>query len=180
MTQPTNPSPHNGGHQRMGRGMIYVAWLLALGLLTWVFSGWLDAQRNPNRQVKSVAKDGVYAVTLERNRYGHYYVTGLINGREVEFILDTGATTVSVPAATAQQLGLKQGPPVFSTTANGTITTYLTHLASVSVGDITLHDVKANINPHMGGNEVLLGMSFLKHLEFTQRGNTLILKQSPR
>ncbi len=164
----------------MGRGMIYVAWLLALGLLTWIFSGWLDAQRNPNRQVKSVTKDGAYAVTLERNRYGHYYVTGLINGREVEFILDTGATTVSVPAPVAHQLGLKQGPPVFSTTANGTITTYLTQLASVSVGDITLHDVKANINPHMGGNEVLLGMSFLKHLEFTQRGNTLILKRSSR
>ncbi len=95
-------------------------------------------------------------------------------------MLDTGATTVSVPAAVAHRLGLKRGPPVLSNTANGTITTYLTRLASVSVGDITLHNVKANINPHMGGNEVLLGMSFLKHLEFTQRGDTLTLKQLPQ
>ena len=159
--------------------MIYVAWLLALGLLTWIFSGWLDTQRNPNRQVRSVVENGMYAVSLERNRYGHYHANGLINGREVEFLLDTGATTVSVPATVAQRLDLKQGPPVLSTTANGTITTYLTRLASVSVGDITLHDVSANINPHMEGDEVLLGMSFLKHLEFTQRGNTLILKQLP-
>jgi aspartyl protease family protein len=180
MTQPADPSPRSATQQRMGRGMIYVAWLLALGLLTWIFSGWLDTQRNPNRQVKSVVEDGVYAVTLERNRYGHYNASGLINGREVEFLLDTGATTVSVPATVAQQLDLKQGPPVLSSTANGTITTYLTRLASVSVGDITLHNVKANINPHMGGNEVLLGMSFLKHLEFIQRGDTLILKQLPQ
>ncbi|MCH6582775.1 MAG: TIGR02281 family clan AA aspartic protease [Proteobacteria bacterium] len=180
MTQPVDPSPRSGAQYRMGRGMIYVAWLLALGLVTWLFSGWLDTQRNPNRHVKSVIEDGMYAVTLERNRYGHYNANGLINGREVEFMLDTGATTVSVPAAVAQRLGLKRGPPVLSSTANGTITTYLTRLASVSVGDITLHNVKANINPHMGGNEVLLGMSFLKHLEFTQRGDTLILKQLPQ
>lgn len=180
MKQPTNAVPPSNAQQRMGKGMIYVGWLLALGLLTWIFSDWLDTQRNPNRQVKSVVDGGIYAVTLERNRYGHYHAGGLINGREVEFLLDTGATTVSVPATVAQQLGLKQGPPILSSTANGTITTYLTRLSSVSVGDITLRDVGANINPHMEGDEVLLGMSFLKHLEFTQRGNTLILKQLPQ
>ena len=47
------------------------------------------------------------------------------------------------------------------------------------MGDIELRDVQAGIAPGMGIEEVLLGMSFLKHIEFTQRGNTLILRQYP-
>lgn len=172
--------PHVVLQRRLGKGMIYVAWLLALGLLTWIFSGWLDSQRNPNRQVKSVLEEDTPVVVLERSRYGHYNASGQINGREVRFLLDTGATTVSVAASVAKRLGLKRGPTVLTDTANGAVTTYLTRLDSVQLGNIELRDVKANINPHMKTDEVLLGMNFLKHLEFTQRGNTLILKQLSR
>lgn len=178
--QSLDPTHHTERQRRLGKGMIYVAWLLALGLLTWIFSGWLDAERNPNRHVKSVVADGMPVVVLERNRYGHYSATGQINGHDVEFMLDTGATTVSIPASVATRLRLKRGPAVSVSTANGTVTTYLTRLESVKLGDIELHNVKANINPHTESNEVLLGMSFLKHLEFTQRGGTLVLKQLPR
>ncbi len=158
--------------------MIYIAWLLALGLLTWIFAGWLDAQRNPNRDVGSTIINGKPAVVLERNRYGHYNVTGKINGGEVEFMLDTGATTVSVPTSIAKRLRLERGPAVPVSTANGTVIMYMTRLDSVQLGDIELRNVKANINPHVKSDEVLLGMSFLKHLEFTQRGDTLILRQT--
>ncbi|MFQ5994253.1 MAG: TIGR02281 family clan AA aspartic protease [Acidiferrobacterales bacterium] len=166
----------NKSQGRLGKGMIYAAWLLALALLTWVFSGWLHEQRNPNREVRSFIQGGQATVVLERNRYGHYNAAGQINGEDVEFMLDTGATTVSVPAGLAQQLGLKKGPAIAATTANGTITTYLTRLDSVRLGTIELRDIRASINPHMRGHEVLLGMSFLKNLEFSQRGRALILK----
>ncbi|MFQ5995888.1 MAG: TIGR02281 family clan AA aspartic protease [Acidiferrobacterales bacterium] len=175
--QPLNSTHHGNVQRRLGKGMIYVGWLLALGLLTWAFGSWLDTQRNPNRHVKSMIEAGTQVVVLERNRYGHYHATGKINDREVEFMLDTGATTVSIPAAVAKRLGLKRGPAVPVSTANGTVMTYLTRLHSVRLGDIELNNVTANINPHTKSNEVLLGMSFLKHLEFTQRGDTLILKQ---
>jgi aspartyl protease family protein len=66
--------------------------------------------------------DGTRVLTLERNRYGHYYAAGHINGREVEFRADTGATTAAVPAALEQRLGLQRQAGVPVETANGTVT----------------------------------------------------------
>ena len=51
-----------------------------------------------------------------------------------------------------------------------------TEINKLSIGQITLYNVDANINPGMQSGHVLLGMSALKQLEFTQRGNTLILR----
>jgi aspartyl protease family protein len=179
MKRAEKDTPPTGPQGRLGKGMIYVAWLISLGLLTWVFSSYLDVQRNPNRRVHSFIEDESPVVVLERNRYGHYNATGQINGHAVEFMLDTGATTVSVPAAVARRLRLQRGLAVSVSTANGTVTAYLTRLQSVRLGGIELRDVKATINPGIEGNEVLLGMSFLKHLDFAQRDDTLVLKQLP-
>lgn len=163
--------------RRLGKGMVYGAWVLALALLTWVFASWFDAQRNPNRHPQTQILNGARVLTLERNRYGHYHAAGQINGQDVEFMIDTGATTVAVPASVEQRLGLRRQAPVLTETANGTATAYLTRLDSVRLGDIEVREVKATIHPRLGGNEVLLGMSFLKHLDFSQRGDSLILQQ---
>ena len=174
----TNDSKKSSSSDRLGRGMIYFAWIIALGFASWMFSHWLVSQHNPNRILKTVSTAGMKEVTLQRNRYGHYLASGKINSSPVEFMLDTGATTVVVPGNVATDLRLKKGVPVSVITANGTVTAYLTRLDKVELGGITLRNVKANISPQMEGGQVLLGMSFLKHLEFTQRGDTLILKQS--
>ncbi len=174
---PLPPDNHSTA-QRLGKGMITLVWIMLLGLLTWFFNGWLDDQRNPNRQTQvRISSEGVREVVLERNRQGHYVATGNINGQTVEFLLDTGATEVSIPAGVARELGLRRGASLMAQTANGTIMTYATLLDSIELGGIVLHDIRANINPYMEGNSILLGMSFLKHLEFTQRGNTLTLKE---
>ena len=158
--------------------MVYGAWILAVALLTWLFSGVLDWQRNPNTQVDTtVTSDKVKEVVLKRNRFGHYVATGKINGEPVEFLLDTGATLVSVPIAIAQQLELEPGARMLVETANGQITTYATKLDSVTIGEIELTNVRATINPNSSSNAVLLGMTYLKHLELVQRGNTLSLRQ---
>jgi aspartyl protease family protein len=94
--------------QQFGRGMIIAAWILLLVLLTWFFNDHLEGRRNPNRQLATV-HDGVPEVRLERNRYGHYVATGAINGHAVEFMLDTGATDVSIPVAIADRLELQRG-----------------------------------------------------------------------
>ena len=91
--------------------------------------------------------------------------------------MDTGATSVSVPASVARPIGLKRGAPQRANTANGQITTYATRLDEVRLGDIRLDNVRADINPHMQGDEVLLGMSFLRKLEFTQRDRELTIRQ---
>ncbi len=175
---PERDAPPDAPSQRMGKGMMYAAWLVALGLLTWSFQGWLEEQDNPNRRIESSVSDTAIEVVLQRNRHGHYQAIGQINGERVEFLLDTGATTVAVPVRMAERLSLSRGPAITITTANGTATAYLTRLNEVRLGEITLHDVAATITPSMDGNDVLLGMSFLKQLEFTQRGDTLTLRQA--
>ena len=164
--------------RQLGKGMIYAAWILALGLLTWLFNGFLEHQRNPNRHAEAVVDgEGKVEVTLRRNRAGHYLAGGQINGRRVVFLLDTGATDVAVSQSLADKLGLKRRYRSVSRTANGQITTWSTRLDSVDLGGIRRHDVRASILPNMPGNEVLLGMSFLKHLELIQRGDTLTLRE---
>ena len=157
--------------------MIYAAWIAAVLMLTWVFNHTLDRQHNPNARLGADSSAPLKEVVLRRNRMGHYIAPGRINGRAVEFLLDTGATDVSVPQALANKLNLTPGPAMSTQTANGVITTYATVLDSVSLGNIELSGVRASINPSSASNGVLLGMAFLKHLELVQRGDTLTIRQ---
>ena len=162
----------------MGKSMVFAMWLIILGLLTLFFNNYLEKQHNPNQQVMSrELGDGEREVVLERNRYGHYLANGQINGQPVVFLLDTGATDISIPAHLARRLNLREGRPLTFQTANGLARGYATRLDSVSLGNIRLTDLPASINPNVEQDEILLGMSFLKHLEFNQKGNTLTLRQ---
>ena len=168
------------GTERLGRGMIFAAWLLLLALVTFAFSALLERQNNPNRDLAILTEGNAPPqVVLKRNRAGHYVATGQINGHPVTFLLDTGATDVAVPAALAERLGLRKGVQVINQTANGTVVSWRTRLAEVRLGPIRLRNVRAAILPGMDGREVLLGMSFLKHLEMVQRGDTLTLRPPP-
>lgn len=161
---------------KIGQGMIYLAWLLLLVMLTMGFNHYLEQQNNPNQDVSVDWNKGVAEVKLSQNRYGHYIANGKINNLPVTFLLDTGATLISIPEMVAQQLGLQKGLPSKSRTANGTITVYDTRLSSVSIGAIELNDIRATINPYMESEEILLGMSFMKHLEINQKNKELTLR----
>ena len=165
--------------QRLGKYMIFAAWIILLALLTVVFEGWLVRQQNPNAALVSTGGGkGPAVVKLKRNRQGHYLAPGFINGQKVRFLVDTGATDVNIPAAVAARLNLKRGYPTYAHTANGTITVYQTRLNSVRLGAIMLRDVRASINAHMQGSTVLLGMSFMQQLELNQRDGVLTLRQN--
>jgi aspartyl protease family protein len=164
--------------KRMGLAMQLLAWLVLLGLGLVYFSDLLERQFNPNQTLETRHNEaGFVEVLLQRNRFGHYVTSGKINGLPVTFILDTGATGVAIPSEVAQRLGLRPGRAFSTQTANGTSVSYAVNLDLVSVGGIELPDVRASITPGLTTEEVLLGMSFLKHIEFTQRGNELILRQ---
>ena len=160
--------------RRTGTGMMLAAALGLLALLTWFFSGQLEQRNNPNRQVLSFTEAGRVEVVLQGDRRGHFVASGQINGREVMFLVDTGATLVSVPESLADQLGLRRETSIRLMTAAGPVQGWATRLDEVRLGDIVKRDVAAAINP--GRHEsVLLGMSFLRHLEMTQRDNELRL-----
>lgn len=75
-------------------------------------------------------------------------------------------------------LGLKRGRAVMVNTANGLTESYSTVIESLVLGDIRLHGVAAGIVPGMQGDEILLGMSALRQLDFSQQGGQLILRQN--
>ena len=170
-------TPDDPEYRRIKTGMYVATWVALLSLGAVLFSGVLERQHNPNQSLQTSYENGAREVTLKRNRHGHYVTSGRINGHPVTFMLDTGATGVAVPATVADELGLERGPARPVRTANGTSVSYMTTLDRVGVGGIELPDVPAGIVPGLEGDDILLGMSFLKHIEFTQRGGTLTLRQ---
>lgn len=164
-------------YQALGKYMSFAAAALALIGLTVFFSGVLERQHNPNMNPASTVEDGLREVVLRQNRWGHYVATGAINGSDVTFMVDTGATDVAVPERMALELGLPKGRDIMISTANGVARGWTTRLDSVRLGEIELYDVEATIAPGLGEEGALLGMSFLKRVELLQRGETLTLRQ---
>jgi aspartyl protease family protein len=166
-------------HSTKKLGMMFTAaaWILGFLFLALVFSRILDQQNNPNQSISTLSTGQFQEVVLLRNRNGHYVFDGEINRQKVTFLVDTGATTTAIPGRMQQTLGLKNGPAISVSTANGITTAYLTHLDQLAIGAIELFDVNASIIPGMGVDEVLLGMNVLQHFELIQRGKQLIIRQ---
>ena len=169
-----DPNPHAGS----GKIMLIIAWLLILAGIYWFFSGWEARETNPN--TRGVLNQQQGDLTLVRNRAGHYVADGEINGRRVTFLLDTGATWVALPLALGRELGLKRGAAITLQTANGPAVGYQTRLESVRLGSLEMRDVGAVMSDGLDADTVLLGMSFLKRVEFTQRDGKLIPKAVSR
>ena len=161
-----------------GKWMIILSWVSAIGLMTLLFGNILDKKYNPNQNISThIHNDGSKEVVLQSSRHGHYVASGKINAVPVVFLVDTGASFVSVPEAVAKKAGLEKGRPIIASTANGNITVYSTVLNEISIGDIVLNNVRADINPHMHGDEILLGMSFLRNLSVTHQDGELTIRQ---
>lgn len=112
-------------------------------------------------------------------RRGMYYVDGAIDGMPVAFIVDTGATLVSLNARKARELGLDPagGVPGRVSTANGEVIVRRVRLARVRVGRIELRNVDAVILPGDSPPVALLGMSFLSRVHMVREGRVLLLEQ---
>jgi aspartyl protease family protein len=116
-------------------------------------------------------------VILTPDRNGHFVASGSINGSSVRFLVDTGATMVSMNVQEARNAGVNYlaGERAYSQTANGVTPVYKVKLAEVTLGDITLHDVAGIVQENSALPVVLLGMSFLGKLEMRREGESLTL-----
>jgi len=120
-------------------------------------------------------------IVLNANNYGHFHAVAEINGQQVEFMTDTGATYVALSYETAQKLGLAPQNMRFSgrsTTANGVARVASTEIDAIRIGDITVKGVQAVVAEPGRMTQNLLGMSFIKQLSgFELNGSTLTMKE---
>jgi len=116
------------------------------------------------------------SVTLVADARGHFLTTGSINGAMVQFLVDTGATMVSMSVSDARRIGINylQGRRGQTRTANGVVGVYRVTLDTVKLGDITLNNVDALVH-ETEMPFLLLGMSFLNRVEMRREGTDLTL-----
>jgi aspartyl protease family protein len=121
----------------------------------------------------------VASAELKVDRSGHFTTTAYVNGVPTQAVIDTGATAVAIPGDEAARMSIRPAgaPRVEVRTAGGVRAGYRVNLATVRVGDITLHNVDAVV---MEGGKAelpitLIGMSFLNGVEMRRVGDTLTL-----
>ncbi len=117
-------------------------------------------------------------IVLPVDGRGHFMTQGTINGRTVNFMLDTGATAVALSAADAQRIGLdySKGQPVQINTANGVAVGHRIKLSSVRVGDVEVYDVDAVVSPQ-SMPFVLLGNSFIGRFSMRRDADQMVLEK---
>ncbi|MGB0956456.1 MAG: retropepsin-like aspartic protease family protein [Panacagrimonas sp.] len=147
-----------------------------LALMTFFFDGVIKRRHEPNRTLV-VGTDGPARVSLTRNVAGRYVAPGRINEVSVNLLVDTGADSVAVPEHIARRANLTRGARVMVATAGGRSSGYQTRIDQVTLGGIQMRNVPALVVPDMGGDAVLLGMSFLRHVDFSQQGDELIIER---
>ena len=109
---------------------------------------------------------------------GHFLAQGSINGKSVQFMVDTGATAVAMGAAEAKRMGIDytSGRPVRMSTANGQALGYLLTLNSVRIGDVEVQNVEAIVSPQ-AMPYVLLGNSFLTRFSMRRDNDQMVLER---
>ena len=130
------------------------------------------------QSVVSAAQAEKPGLTLMADARGHFVAPGSINGEAMRFLVDTGATFVSMGASDARRarIDLSKGTPGMTMTANGVVRVWRVSVKSVKLGNITLHDIDASVHEH-DMPIVLLGMSFLNRMEMRRDGTSLTLTQ---
>jgi aspartyl protease family protein len=121
------------------------------------------------------------SLMIEANRQGHFQVDARIEGRHLDFMVDSGASMVVMRESDAAQVGIHPMPVDYTarvSTANGTIKAAPAKLDRIEVGGITVYDVQALVLPDDALGVNLLGVSFLSRLKRYEYANgRLVLEQ---
>lgn len=119
-------------------------------------------------------------IVLTAGSGGHFMTQGSINGKSVEFMVDTGATTISLSADDAKRMGIKyeNGQKVMSQTANGTRVVHVIRLNSVRIKDVEVYDVEAVVGD-APMPFALLGNSFLMRFQMKRENDIMTLTKKP-
>lgn len=134
----------------------------------------IDHLSAPDPVVRSV-QTGRYQIVVPVARDGHYYLDGTVNGQPVKFLVDTGASYVSVGSDIARQASLPKGVAGFFNTANGNVEGRIVRSQNVTADIFEISGISVAVMP--GSSEYgLLGQNFLRHFTVSQSGGKLVLR----
>jgi aspartyl protease family protein len=137
------------------------------------------AVAHPTNPVKETAIPP-RTVSISKGENGHFSVEGLVDGRHVGFLVDTGASVVVLRERDADRLGIhpvRRDYTARMSTANGVVAAAPVEINQLEVGDLLLRNVPAVVLPDEALSQNLLGMSFLSRVHWSYQGATLVLEQ---
>jgi aspartyl protease family protein len=166
--------------------IVFSALMLAVAGLV---ASWMDkspttsakpAQTTVGVAAQAPASNGRRSVTLSRDRRGHFQAEARVDGRRLNFMVDTGASVIALTADDARRLGIFPSFNDYTArvqTANGMVKAAPVTLGSVDIGGLVVRDVPALVMPDRALNENLLGMAYLGRLKrFEYAGGKLVLE----
>jgi len=146
-----------------------VFWFAVMGLLYALMTHYLKP--------KAAQVTATGDLVIERARDGHFYAPGMVNGQSVIFMVDTGASLVSISEPVAQAAAIHGGVPTIFHTANGSHPGRVVDGVTVSVGPVRVSNVKVGVGLAMGeANQALLGQSFLSKFDIAMNLNQMVLR----
>ena len=155
---------------RFGHIYILLFWAVVMGVV-WVA---MEQFMEPRRAV--VTAQGELVIT--RHRDGHFYVDGTVNGKPLQFMVDTGATGVVVTEAFAQDAGLPRGEPTKFNTANGALAGRMVWGVAVTAGPFSVSPTSVGVGLVGGKPDAgLLGQSFLSKFQVSMTREQMVLRR---
>lgn len=146
-----------------------IFWCVVMGLLYMLMTNYLKPKQ------AQVLANGDLAIN--RSQDGHFYTTGTINGKEAKFMVDTGASLVSVSEEFAKKAFIRGGVPTTFKTANGDRPGLVVEGVGVSIGPVSVTNVKVGVGLRGGDeNDALLGQSFLSKFDITMSKTQMVLR----
>lgn len=125
----------------------------------------------------SVGSGGATKIVLPVGSGGHFMANGAINGKAIQFMVDTGATAVAIGINDAQRMGIdyQKGQPIRMSTANGVAQGWRVLFTAVRVGEVEVYNVEGVVGPNMPF--ALLGNSFLSRFSMNRNSDTMVLER---
>jgi aspartyl protease family protein len=146
-----------------------IFWCAVMGLLYMLMTHYLKP-----KQAQVLANGDL---VINRSQDGHFYTTGAVNGRPTTFMVDTGASLVSVSETFAQNAFIRGGVPTTFKTANGDQPGRVVAGVSVSIGPVSVTNVTVGVGLRMSDeSQALLGQSFLSKFDITMSRNQMVLR----
>ncbi len=148
---------------------VLVIWVIIFSFV-YVF---FDSQQKP--KIATGKDGGMFGqIVIPRSLDGHYYVRGSINGYPIDFMVDTGASVVSVSKSLAKKANLPNGAPANFSTAGGTVMGEVVSGQSVEAGGIMVSGISVSVG--IQGGVALLGQNFLRRVDVLQANDTMTLR----